>query len=89
MGLVSTNQMHTRWEEIPMKNLASERARRGLKQAEAATELAVSAKTLAKYESDPESMPGDFIIRACRFYGCNPSYLLDMCDERALTASVS
>lgn len=69
-----------------MRNLASERTRLGLKQAEAASKLAVSSKTLAKYENDPRSMPGDFIYRACRFYGCNASYLLDMCDERAVNA---
>ena len=50
-----------------MKNLASERTRRSLTQAEAAKKLLVSPKTLAKYEGDPESMPGDFIVRACRF----------------------
>ena len=72
-----------------MKNLASERTRLGLKQADAASKLAVSPKTLAKYESEPESMPGDFIIRACRFYSCNAGYLLDMSDERALGSVVA
>ncbi len=72
-----------------MKNLASERARLGLKQADAASKLAVSTKTLAKYENEPSSMPGDFIIRACRFYSCNAGYLLDMNDERALSGTVA
>ncbi|MDY4522480.1 MAG: helix-turn-helix transcriptional regulator [Atopobium sp.] len=72
-----------------MKNLASERTRLGLKQSEAASKLAVSPKTLAKYENEPTSMPGDFIIRACRFYLCNASYLLDMCEERSLNAAVA
>ncbi len=72
-----------------MNNLASERTRLGLNQAEAATQLAVSQKTLAKYEGKPESMPGDFIIRACRFYSCNAGYLLDMSDERALSTTVA
>lgn len=65
-----------------MKNLASERTRRSLTQAEAAKKLLVSPKTLAKYEGDPESMPGDFIVRACRFYGCGAGYLLDLSNER-------
>lgn len=65
-----------------MRNLASERTRLDLKQAEAAEQLGVSAKTLAKYESNPKCMSGDFIVRACRFYGCNAGYLLDMTDER-------
>lgn len=65
-----------------MKNLASERTRLGITQAEAAASLDVSPKTLAKYEGDPESMPGDFIVRACRFYGCGADYLLDLSDER-------
>ena len=72
-----------------MKNLASERTRLGLKQAEAASMLAVSPKTLAKYENEPASMPGDFIIRACLFYSCNASYLLDMSDERSLSGAVA
>lgn len=65
-----------------MTNLALERHRKGLNQTQAATELDVSAKTLCKYENDPCSMPGDFIIRAASFYGCDAGYLLGIADER-------
>lgn len=59
-------------------NLASERKRLGLTQADAAKELSVSTKTLAKYEADPLKMPGDFIVRAARRYGCSAGYLLGL-----------
>ena len=64
------------------KNLASERKRMGMTQAAAAKELKIAVKTLAKYESNPLAMPGDFIVRASRYYGCSPSYLLGVSDER-------
>lgn len=63
-------------------NLASERKRLGMTQANAAKELSVSTKTLAKYEANPLAMPGDFIVRAARYYGCSASYLLGMSGER-------
>lgn len=63
-------------------NLASERKRLGMTQVTAASELRVSIKTLAKYEANPLLMPGDFIVRAARYYGCSANYLLGMSDER-------
>lgn len=65
-----------------MTNLALERHRKGLKQIQAALELDVSPKTLCKYEKDPRLMPGDFIIRAAAFYGCDAGYLLGITEER-------
>lgn len=69
-----------------MNNLASERTRRGLTQEQAAKKLNVSPKTLGKYEGDPLVMPGDFIVRASRFYGCGAGYLLGISDERCAVA---
>ena len=63
-------------------NLASERKRLNMTQANAAQKLQVSTKTLAKYEADPLSMPGDFIVHAARFYDCSANYLLGLSDER-------
>lgn len=63
-------------------NLESERRRLGLTQVQAADKLDVSVKTLGKYENDPLKMPGDFIVRAARFYSCTASYLLEMTQER-------
>ena len=65
-----------------INNLASERKRLGKTQTKAAEDLRISTKTLAKYESDPLTMPGEFIVRACKYYGCTASYLLGMSDER-------
>ena len=64
-------------------NLAAERKRAGLTQTAAAESLEVSPKTLAKYEANPLAMPGDFIVRASRFFGCTASYLLGMTQERS------
>lgn len=63
-------------------NLASERKRLGQTQAVAAKNLGVSPKTLAKYEANPLAMPGDFIVRAARHYGCSAGYLLGLSSER-------
>lgn len=65
-----------------MNNLASERTRIGLIKEDAARKLCVSPKTLGKYEKNPQSMPGDFIVRACRLYGCSAGYLLGLSEER-------
>lgn len=70
-----------------MNNLAAERKRRGLTQEQAARQLSVAVKTLGKYENDPLCMPGDFIVRAVKFYGCAADYLLGVCDERRLSAA--
>lgn len=64
-------------------NLAAERKRMSLTQKEAAAKLNVSVRTLGKYEADPLIMPGDFIVRASRFFGCSASYLLGMTSERS------
>ena len=69
-------------------NLASERKRLGMTQANAAKELRVSTKTLAKYEGNPLLMPGDFIVRAARFYGCSANYLLGISGERLGSVAV-
>ena len=61
-----------------MKNLALERKRRDLTQQQAARELGIGAKTLGKYESNPLTMPGDFIVKAAKFYNCPVGYLLDI-----------
>lgn len=65
-----------------MKNLALERKRVNLTQKQAAVKLRVAEKTLCKYENSPLSMPGDFIVRASRLYGCDAGYLLDLTEER-------
>ena len=70
-----------------INNLASERKRIGLTQKDAAVELSVSTKTLAKYESDPLTMPGDFIVRAAKFYECSASYLLGESENRRMTVA--
>ena len=64
-------------------NLAAERKRMNLTQKEAAEKLDVSVRTLGKYEADPLIMPGDFIVRASRFFKCSASYLLGMSSERS------
>ncbi len=70
---------------MSINNLASERKRMNLTQKEAAKTLGVSVKTLGKYEADPLVMPGDFIVRASRLFGCSASYLLGMTVERGLS----
>lgn len=72
---------------MSINNLASERKRLNLTQAEAADKLGVSTKTLAKYEGDPMAMPGDFIVAAARFYGCSANYLLGMASERTVSVA--
>ena len=68
------------------RNLASERVRIGLNQTECARELGVTLNTICKYESNPDSMPGDFVKRAAEFFDCSTDYLLDMTEERKGTA---
>ena len=68
-------------------NLASERKRLQMTQEQAAPKLNVSVKTLAKYEADPLAMPGDFIVRAARFYECSANYLLGMSAERTISVA--
>lgn len=64
------------------RNLASERIRLGLNQADCSKELGITAKTLVKYESDLSAMPADFVKRAADYFGCSSDYLLDMTEER-------
>ena len=64
------------------KNLASERVRIGMNQTECAKQLDVTLKMLGKYESDYDTMPGDFVKKAAEFFGCSTDYLLDRTDER-------
>lgn len=68
-------------------NLAAERKRLGLTQAEAAKKLGVSPKTLVKYEANPLAMPGDFIVKAVRLFGCSASYLLGLTAERRMVVA--
>lgn len=72
-----------------MNNLAAERRRLGLTQRAAARELKVSEKSLGKYETNPDAMPGDFIVRAARFYHCGADYLLGLTDNRLASSLVS
>lgn len=72
-----------------VNNLAAERKRMNLTQKEAAKRLDVSVRTLGKYEADPLIMPGDFIVRASRFFGCSANYLLGMTSERRPTTVVN
>lgn len=68
-------------------NLASERVRVGMTQTECAEKLGTTLRLIGKYESNPGTMPAEFVKRAAEFFGCTSDYLLDMTDER--TASVS
>lgn len=71
-------------ERMSINNLAAERKRIGLTQADAAEKLGVSQKTLVKYEANPLAMPGNFIVRASKLFGCSANYLLGMTTERSL-----
>lgn len=64
------------------RNLASERVRLGMNQADCSKKLGVTTKLLVKYESDAGTMPADFVMRAADFFGCSSDYLLDMTDDR-------
>jgi len=68
------------------KNLASERVRLGMNQRECANALNVTFGAICKYESNPDSMPAEFVKRAAEYFGCSSDYLLDMTDERKGTA---
>jgi predicted transcriptional regulator len=65
-----------------VNNLASERIRLGLSQTQAANELDIGLSCMSKYENNPMAMPGDFIVRAARFYQCSADYLLGISNER-------
>lgn len=80
---VGINLVRSKEEKMSTNNLASERKRLNMTQKEAAAKLGVSVRTLGKYEQDPLIMPGDFILRAARYFGCSANYLLGMTTERS------
>ena len=64
------------------KNLAAERTRVDMTQAECATALGVSVKQLGKFEADAGTMPGEVVKKASELFGCSCDYLLGITDQR-------
>lgn len=63
-------------------NIASERMKVGLKQADLARELDVSLKSLARWERGEFPPQARVLIRMHELFGCTVDYLLGLTEER-------
>lgn len=64
------------------RNLAAERTRLGMTQAECAERLDCTAKSLSIYERGEASLPSDIAIAAADLFGCSTDYLFGRTDDR-------
>ena len=63
-------------------NIASERVRKGLTQAELADRLGVSVATVKSWEQSRSEPKGSSICEMADLFGCTSDYLLGRTDER-------
>jgi transcriptional regulator with XRE-family HTH domain len=64
------------------KNMASERVRIGLTQAQMAENVGISSSALFKYEADVSTAPVSVLCKIADLCGCSVDYLLDRTDKR-------
>ena len=65
------------------RNLASERVRIGLTQAQMAEKLGCTVKSLSAYETNERPLPTELAFAAADIFGCTIAYLFDRTNERA------
>ena len=63
-------------------NLASERRRIGMTQAQLGKELGFTVKTIGRWEKDISTMPGEIVIKAASLFNCSTDYLMDLTEDR-------
>lgn len=63
-------------------NIASERIRKGLTQAELAVEVDVSEGTVKRWERGKSTPNGDALLRMSDLFHCSTDYLLGRTEER-------
>lgn len=66
------------------KNMASERVRLGLTQAQMAERVGISASAIFKYEADAFTAPASALCKIADMCGCSVDYLLDRTDKRTI-----
>lgn len=66
-------------------NIASERKRLGLRQADLAEKLGVSKSTVERWEQNVTPPFGDKLVEMHDLFGCTVDYLLGITDERTST----
>lgn len=65
-----------------INSIASERTRMGLSQTQLAEKLGRKRATIARWESDPQSVSGSTLCELSDFFDCSVDYLLGRTDER-------
>lgn len=74
---VFNNQM-----EVNMNNIASERIRLGMKQAELGAALSVDLTTISNWETGKTIPSGSKLILMHKLFGCTTDYILGLTDQR-------
>lgn len=63
-------------------NLESERRRLGLTQEELAMKVGKGRATIIRWESDPYSITGTYLVKLAQLFQCSIDYLLGQTTER-------
>lgn len=70
------------YEEVNMRNIASERVRLGLTQEGLAEHLGVARQTVLRWENGKTNPPTSAIYMMAYLFGCSTDYLVGRTDER-------
>lgn len=67
-----------------MRNVASERVRKGMSQDELASALSVNRVTVARWESGSVTPRPEQVCKMADLFGCSTDYLLERTEERVV-----
>ena len=70
------------YEEVNMRNIASERVRLGLTQEGLADQLGVARQTVLRWENGKTTPPTSAVYMMANIFGCSTDYLIGLTDER-------
>lgn len=65
-----------------MNAIASERARLGMSQDDLAQKVGKGRGTIIRWEANPASISGNYLIQLAALFGCSIDYLLGLTSER-------
>ncbi len=65
-----------------LNNLESERRRLGLTQEELGAKIGKGRTTIIKWEADPCSITGTYLVELAKLFHCSIDYLLGLTPER-------
>lgn len=65
-----------------MNTIASERARLGMSQDDLAQEVGKGRGTIVRWEANPTSISGGYLIKLASLFNCSIDYLLGLTSER-------